>query len=169
VRVAILAALSAAALFATATALQHRSAGLVSATGGVPAARLSGFMCKTLRHPMWVLGAAITSVDPVISLVIGVAVFDEHFRNSPADLPLEALGLALVVTAATGLTRSGLRSPHDQNRDPRDDLLSRMAGSAPSKPPSSAFTTGPAPRTECSASRRPAITDVADSPVMKVR
>ncbi len=341
--VAILAALSAAALFATATALQHRSAGLVSATGGVRAVGLSGFMCKTLRHPMWVLGTgagiagvalhaialrdgplslvqpllvtgvifalalrrllehrrprrdelgwavalalgvalflavatpangsaqppdlaptvlcgaliglgvvgccvasrrttantaavllgtaaglafaaaagllketmdilnrgagalvmawppyalvavgaigvvlnqlayqagplnfslpAITSVDPVVSLVIGVAVFDEHFRNGPADLLVEALGLALVITAATGLTRSGLRSPHDQDHDPRDDLLSRMTGSAPSKAPSSAFTTGPAPWTDCSASCRPAITDVAGIPVMKV-
>ena len=106
-------------------------------------------------------------MDPVVSLVIGVAVFDEHFLNGPADLLVEALGLALVITAATGLTRSGLRSPHDQDRDPRDDLLSRVTGSGPSKAASSAFTTGPAHWIDCSASCRPAITDVADIPVMK--
>jgi hypothetical protein len=49
---------------------------------------------------------AIMTVDPVVSLVIGVAIFDEQFRNSPADLVGEAFGLALVVAAAIGLTRS---------------------------------------------------------------
>ena len=88
---------------------------------------------------------AITSVDPVVSLVIGLAVFDEHFRNGPADLLVEALGLALVVTAATGLTRSDPRSPCDQDSDRRNGALSRMTGSAPSKAPSCALTTGPAP------------------------
>jgi hypothetical protein len=50
---------------------------------------------------------AIMTVDPIVSLVIGVAVFDEHFRNGPAALLGEAVGLALVVIAAGGLTRSG--------------------------------------------------------------
>ena len=50
--------------------------------------------------------ALIITVDPVASLVIGVAVFDEQFRNQPADLVGEAFGLALVVVAAAGLTRS---------------------------------------------------------------
>ena len=49
---------------------------------------------------------AIMTVDPIVSLVIGVAVFDEQFRNSPSDLVGEAFGLALVVAAAVGLTRS---------------------------------------------------------------
>jgi hypothetical protein len=48
----------------------------------------------------------ITTLDPIASLVIGVAVFDEQFRNHPADLLGEVLGLALVLTAAVGLTRS---------------------------------------------------------------
>jgi len=51
---------------------------------------------------------AIMTVDPIVSLVIGVAVFDEHFRNGPAALLGEAVGLALVVLAAGGLARSGL-------------------------------------------------------------
>jgi hypothetical protein len=45
---------------------------------------------------------AITTVDPVLSLVIGVAVFDERFRNGPADLVGEVIGLALVIVAAVG-------------------------------------------------------------------
>jgi drug/metabolite transporter (DMT)-like permease len=51
---------------------------------------------------------AIMTVDPIVSVVIGVAVFDEHFRNGPAAPLGEAVGLALVVMAAGGLTRSGL-------------------------------------------------------------
>ena len=41
-----------------------------------------------------------------MSVVIGVAVFDERFRNSPADLVGEALGLALIMVAAVALTRT---------------------------------------------------------------
>ena len=52
---------------------------------------------------------AITTVDPIVSLVIGVAVFDEQFRNGATDLVLEVVGLALMVVAAVGLTRSGPR------------------------------------------------------------
>jgi hypothetical protein len=49
---------------------------------------------------------AIMAVDPIVSLVIGVAAFDEQFRSSPGDLAVEAFGLALVVVAAIRLTRS---------------------------------------------------------------
>jgi hypothetical protein len=51
---------------------------------------------------------AIMTVDPIVSLVIGAAVFDEGFRNGPAELLGEVVGLALVVAAAVGLTRSSL-------------------------------------------------------------
>jgi drug/metabolite transporter (DMT)-like permease len=62
---------------------------------------------------------AIMTVDPIVSLVIGVAVFDEQFRNGPADLVGEAFGLALVVAAAVGLTRltpSPALEPVEQSR-----------------------------------------------------
>jgi hypothetical protein len=48
----------------------------------------------------------ITTIDPIVSLIIGVAVFDEKFRNGPLYLIGETLGLAMVVAAAVGLTRS---------------------------------------------------------------
>jgi hypothetical protein len=54
---AILAAVSAAALFAVAAALQHRSAGLVIAAGQQRAARAARFVPRTLRHPLWIAGA----------------------------------------------------------------------------------------------------------------
>ncbi len=53
VTAAIVAALSAAALFAVATAFQHRSAGLVTIAG-----RRGGFVSRTLRHPLWIVGLA---------------------------------------------------------------------------------------------------------------
>jgi drug/metabolite transporter (DMT)-like permease len=51
---------------------------------------------------------AILTVDPLVSLVIGVAVFDEHFRSGPVALLGEAAGFALVLIAASGLTRPDL-------------------------------------------------------------
>jgi EamA domain-containing membrane protein RarD len=52
----------------------------------------------------------LSTVDPVVSLIIGVAVFDEPFRNSPLDLVGESLGLALVMLAAVRLTQSRSRA-----------------------------------------------------------
>ena len=49
---------------------------------------------------------AITAVNPIVSVVIGVAVFDEPFRTAPGYLLGEVLGLALMAVAAVGLTRS---------------------------------------------------------------
>jgi hypothetical protein len=53
----------------------------------------------------------LSTVDPVVSLIIGVAVFDEPFRNGPLDLLGESLGLAIVLLAAVRLTRSHSRAP----------------------------------------------------------
>jgi hypothetical protein len=50
---------------------------------------------------------AITTVNPIVSLVIGVAVFDERFRSGGPYLAGEVLGLVLIAVAAVGLTRSG--------------------------------------------------------------
>lgn len=55
--VAILAALAAALFFAVAAALQHRSAGLVTGSDSTPGTDVSGFLSKTLRHPLWLVGS----------------------------------------------------------------------------------------------------------------
>ncbi len=49
---------------------------------------------------------AITAVNPIVSVVIGVAVFDEPFRTAPGYLLGEVLGLTLMAVATVGLTRS---------------------------------------------------------------
>jgi len=56
---------------------------------------------------------AITTVNPIVSLVIGVAVFDERFRSGAPYLAGEILGLVLIAVAAVGLTRSGAREVPD--------------------------------------------------------
>ena len=56
VLVATLAALLAAALFGVSTALQHRSAGLVTDAQANGGKRLVGFISGTLRHPLWITG-----------------------------------------------------------------------------------------------------------------
>ena len=122
---AIVAAVLAAALFAVATALQHRSAGLVTIADRGQAAGLAGFVSRTLRHPLWIAGAAIslaglglhalalrdgplTVVQPL--LVTGV-IFAlplrqllEHRRPLRAELfwaVALALGLAVFLVAST--------------------------------------------------------------------
>ena len=74
---------------------------------------------------------AIMTVDPFASLVIGVAVFDEHFRNGPSDFVVEAFGLALVIGAAVRLTRS--------DPSPRQVMVPRMERQSP-------MTCSPGPR-----------------------
>jgi hypothetical protein len=54
---------------------------------------------------------AITTVNPIVSLVIGVAVFDERFRSGAPYLAGEILGLVLIAVAAVGLTRSPAKEP----------------------------------------------------------
>jgi hypothetical protein len=48
----------------------------------------------------------IMTVDALVSSVIGASVFDEGFRIGAVDLLGEAAGLALILAAAVGLTRS---------------------------------------------------------------
>jgi hypothetical protein len=57
--------------------------------------------------PLRVSLPVITRVNPIASLVVGIAVFDEPFRSGPPYLVGEALGLALILMAAVVLTRSG--------------------------------------------------------------
>jgi drug/metabolite transporter (DMT)-like permease len=131
VLIATLAALSAAALFAVATALQHRSAGLVTEADGGGPAGLAGFVVRTLRHPLWILGTVadlaglllhalalrdgpLTLVQPL--LVTGV-VFAlplrrllEHRRPKPEELGWAAVlaaGLVLFLTLSSPTGNAG--------------------------------------------------------------
>jgi hypothetical protein len=70
----------------------------------------TGLLLNQLAYqvaPLRISLPVITTVDPVVSLVIGVAVFDEHFRTAPAALLGELIGLAVVLVAAVALSRSG--------------------------------------------------------------
>jgi drug/metabolite transporter (DMT)-like permease len=149
---AIMAAVSAAALFAVATALQHRSAGLVSPAGRGQAAGAAWFVSTTLRHPLWIAGSVaglaglglhavalrdgpLTLVQPLLvtgvifalplrqllehrrprhaelgwaaALAVGLAVF--LVLSTPADGPAQAAdpGPAVICMLAIGLAVSG--------------------------------------------------------------
>jgi drug/metabolite transporter (DMT)-like permease len=148
----IVAALSAAALFAVATALQHRSAGLVTAAGRTQAAGPAQTATRTLRHPLWIAGSVaslaglglhalalrdgpLTLVQPLLvtgvifalplrqllehrrprraelgwaaALALGLAVF--LVLSTPADGPAQAAdpGPTVICVAAIGLAISG--------------------------------------------------------------
>jgi hypothetical protein len=116
--------LLAAALFGVSTALQHRSAGLVS-DGSQASERLGGFMARTLRHPLWIIGAVadiggfvlhalalrlgpLTVVQPLLvsSIVFAVVLRQLLERRWPRRSELVwasalTLGLILFLTIAT--------------------------------------------------------------------
>ncbi len=127
-------ALMAAALFGVSTALQHRSAGLVS-DACQPAERLGGFLARTFRHPLWVIGAIadiggfalhalalhlgpLTVVQPLLvtSIVFAVVLRQLLVRRWPRRSELAwatslTLGLVLFLTIAT--PASGVAQPAD--------------------------------------------------------
>ena len=55
--------------------------------------------------PLRVSLPVVTTVDPIVSLLIGIAVFDEPFRTGVPYLVGEAAGLAVVIVAAVALSR----------------------------------------------------------------
>jgi hypothetical protein len=56
-----------------------------------------------------------TVLDPLSATLLGQFLFAEHLRTQPADLALEALALAVVVSGATVLSRSCLIHDADGN------------------------------------------------------
>jgi drug/metabolite transporter (DMT)-like permease len=104
-------AASAGLLKETVDALSRGPVALVLAWPGYAAAAAgaAGLMLSQLAYRAGPLRASlpvITAVNPLISLVIGVAVFDEPFRTGPGYLVGETVGLALLAAATIGITRS---------------------------------------------------------------
>jgi hypothetical protein len=107
----LLSAVAAALLKETTGELSHGAAALFTAWPcyALVAVGGAGLLLSQFAYRAGPLSAslpAITAVNPIVSVVIGVAVFDEPFRAAPGDLLGEVLGLALMVGAAIGLTRS---------------------------------------------------------------
>ncbi len=67
-----------------------------------------GLLCNQLAFQAGPLRAslpAIATIDPLVSLVIGVAVYDEALRSGLAASSIELVGLAVVVWATVSLSR----------------------------------------------------------------
>ena len=127
-------ALVAAAFFGVSTALQHRSAGLVS-LGSQATERLGGFLARTLRHPLWIIGAIadiggfalhalalrlgpLTVVQPLLvsSIVFAVVLRQLLERRWPRRSELvwaTALTLGLVLFLTISTPASGVAQPAD--------------------------------------------------------
>jgi hypothetical protein len=105
-------AATAAALKGSTDALSH---GLTALFTGWPlylliAAGSIGLLLNQLAFSSGPLRSslpAITTLDPLASLVIGVVVYDEQLRTGPLPVAGAALGLIVVVAATLALTRSG--------------------------------------------------------------
>ena len=128
-------ALLAAALFGVSTAFQHRSAGLVS--DGTPASqRVGGFLARTLRHPLWIIGAIadisgfalhalalhlgpLTVVQPLLvsSIVFAVVIRELLERRWPRRSELAwatALTIGLVLFLAISAPTGSVAQPADR-------------------------------------------------------
>jgi drug/metabolite transporter (DMT)-like permease len=106
---------AAAGLIKTVTG-ELASGGIAAAVGNWPLWALAvvggaGIVLSQLAYraaPLRASLGAITAVDPLVSVVIGVAVFDEQFRRS---LPAVSLELVGIVIAAVGLLQLTRREP----------------------------------------------------------
>lgn len=76
----------------------------------------AGTLLKQIAYqagPLRLSLPAITVVNPVGSVALGVVVFDEQFRVGAAAVSAECLGLLLILVAAAALTRQPDRAPTD--------------------------------------------------------
>jgi hypothetical protein len=67
-----------------------------------------GFVLSQLAYragPLTASLPALNSVNPLASVVIGVAVFDEHFRTGVLPSTVEVVALATVTAAVVMLSR----------------------------------------------------------------
>ena len=127
-------ALLAAALFGVSTALQHRSAGLVSEVDQ-GSDRVGAFIARALRHPLWIIGAVadiggfvlhalalrlgpLTVVQPLLvsSIVFSVVLRELLERRWPRRSELvwaTALTIGLVMFLAISVPSGRLSQPAD--------------------------------------------------------
>jgi hypothetical protein len=60
----------------------------------------------------------MNSINPLASVLIGVAVFDEHFRSGPLASSVEALALTAVTIATVLLSQLQRLEPGDPGAAP---------------------------------------------------
>jgi drug/metabolite transporter (DMT)-like permease len=68
------------------------------------------FFLQNALHagPIAASRASMLMINPVVSIVIGIFVFDEHLRSGPGFITLEVLSLAVMLAGAFVLTQSPL-------------------------------------------------------------
>ena len=138
----LLFAVAAALLKETTNVLSHGVAALFTTWPGYALVAVggAGLLLSQLAYRAGPLSAslpAITAVNPIVSVIIGVAVFDEPFRTAPGYLLGEVLGLALMAVAAVGLTRSvpDARADRPSQGDPSLPSSRRLPPSASAAAP----------------------------------
>jgi len=79
---------------------------------GVGAASLLLHQLAFQAGPLTASLPAFTAVDPLLSVALGVVIFDERLRHTPPALLLELVSLALLTVAAVILTRTTSPDAH---------------------------------------------------------
>jgi drug/metabolite transporter (DMT)-like permease len=136
-RAAALLGVSVGVIYAGTAALIKVSAGIVATRGPVGlltswqlyalvAAGASGLFLAQMAFQSAPLAASLpatASTDPLVSVVLGVAVFDEQLNTGTGSLLLSALFLVLLVVAVTQLSRVRVvveqSAPHGEARSTR--------------------------------------------------
>ena len=85
---------------------------------GVGAAGLLLHQLAFQAGPLTASLPAFTAVDPLVSVALGVVIFDERLRHTPSALLLELVSLALLSVAAVILTRTTLPGPDQSGTAP---------------------------------------------------
>ena len=121
-----------AALVKVATDLLAQGPGVVLASWqlyaliGVGAAAVALNQLAYRAGPLSACLPALNSVNPIASVLIGTAVFDERIRTGLAASVIEGLALTAVTVSVVTLSRRRSSSPHDT----RPDLVRSRRGSA---------------------------------------
>lgn len=90
------------------------------------------FLAQNAYHagPIAASQTALVLVDPLASIAIGIALFDDNLRTSGAYGPLEALSLLVMFVGAASLAHSPLISGMKGADDRYEELLSTRSRSA---------------------------------------
>ena len=83
---------------------------------------VTGLMLSQVAYrtgPMTASLPAINTVDPLVSVMIGWGVFDEHFRVGAPAITAEAVALALTMMATVALSRRSAERPQPAPPSPK--------------------------------------------------
>ncbi len=81
------------------------------------------FLIQNALHagPITASRTTLVTINPLVSIVLGVTLFADRLRTGPLWVSLEVVALAVLVAGVVVLARSPLVAGHPRGRRPRRD------------------------------------------------